>query len=139
MDNERIDRLLETTRVIAVVGCSGTPSKEAHRVPSFVQDQGYDVVPVNPNHEELLGVPCHPDLPTAWDRHPDPIQMVNVFRPAPETPAIARQTVDIGAEALWLQLGIRHPESRSIADEAGLDYVEDRCIYQELNRRMTSS
>jgi pyruvate/2-oxoglutarate dehydrogenase complex dihydrolipoamide acyltransferase (E2) component len=62
---------------------------------------------------------------------PEPVDLVDVFRPSEEAPAIAEQAVAVGAKALWLQQGIRSPEARRIATEAGLDYVEDRCTGAE--------
>lgn len=119
--------LLSRARRIAVVGCSASPGKDAHEVPRYLLDKGYDVLPVNPTAPEILGRKAYKTLADV----PAPIDMVNVFRPAEEAPAIARAAIDAGAKALWLQLGIRSPEARRIAEEAGLAYVEDRCIRTE--------
>jgi len=123
MSAEEARRLLETARVIAVVGCSANPSKAAHRIPAELQQRGYEVIPVNPNHEELLGERCYSSLADV----PGPIDLVDVFRPAAEAPGVAREAVEVGAGALWLQLGIRSEEARRTAEDAGLAYVEDRC------------
>ena len=123
--------ILTRTRSIAVVGCSATPGKDAHEIPLFLLQQGYEVYPVNPSGAEIFGKPSYKTLADV----PRPIDLVNVFRPADETPAIARQAADLRARALWLQLGIRHPDARRIAEDAGMDYVEDRCIRTEARAR----
>ena len=84
---------------------------------------GYRVIPVRPSCLEVLGVPCVDSLADI----DEPIDVVDVFRRAEHTPAVAREAVEVGAGALWLQLGIVSPEARAIASDAGLDYVEDAC------------
>ncbi len=115
--------LLERVRVIAVVGCSTDPRKAAHRIPAQLQEAGFRIIPVHPGAEEILGERAYRSLRDI----PEPVDLVDVFRPGPETPPFARDAVAIGASALWLQLGITSAESRAIAREGGLDYVEDRC------------
>lgn len=117
-------KLLENAQTIAVVGCSATPGKDAHEVPRDVLQMGWDVRPVNPSAADIFGRPAHRTLADV----PGPVDIVNVFRPAEEAPAIARQAIAAGARALWLQTGIASPEARRIAEEAGLAYVEDVCI-----------
>jgi uncharacterized protein len=90
----------------------------------YLLAQGYDVIPVRPvGCDEVLGIRCARSLHEI-DR---PIDLVDVFRRAEHTPPHAQEAVEVGAGALWLQLGIVSDESRRIADEAGLDYVEDLC------------
>lgn len=90
----------------------------------YLLAQGYRVIPVRPaGCDEVLGVPC---VRTLGDID-EPIDLVDVFRRAEHTPPHAREAVEAGAGALWLQLGIVSAESRRIAEEAGLDYVEDAC------------
>lgn len=126
--------ILEKTKTIAVVGCSATPGKDAHEVPKFVA-QHYTVLPVNPTAPEVLGLRAYPRLEDV----PRPVDLVNVFRPAAEAPAIARQAAAIGAKALWLQTGIASDEARRIAEEAGMAYVEDVCIRVLLTRKLALS
>jgi len=122
--------VLERYGVIAVVGASRSPHKEAHRVPRQMQAAGYRVIPVNPYADELFGQMVYRTLADI----PEPVEIVDVFRPPGDTPEVARQAVAIGAKAVWLQLGISSPEARAIAEEAGLDYVENRCIAVEMAR-----
>ncbi|MFI6049839.1 CoA-binding protein [Streptomyces violascens] len=116
--------VLGTARTIAVVGASDVPGKAAHEIPAYLQAQGFEVIPVNPRGGRVLGVPALASL----DDLDRPVDIVNVFRPAPETPGVARQAVRIGARSLWLQLGIVSDEARRIAEAGGLDVVMNRCI-----------
>jgi uncharacterized protein len=122
--------VLERSRVIAVVGISRYLHKEAGRVPAQLQMAGYRIVPVNPHADVLLGEKVYRTLQDI----PEPVDLVNVFRPSREAPEVVRQAVDIGAKAVWLQLRISSEEARRIAEEGGLDYVENRCIAVEMVR-----
>ena len=124
--------LLEATTTIAVVGCSAHPEKAAHRIPAQMLERGFTVIPVNPGVEEILGQRAYPDLTSI--PADVALDLVDVFRPSDETPAVVRQAIERGAAAVWLQLGIAHPEARRLAEEAGLGYVEDRCLGVEAAR-----
>ncbi len=89
----------------------------------YLQEVGYRCIPVNPNADEVLGERAYPSLRDL----PERVDFVDVFRRPEYCAAVAEDAVAIGAQALWLQLGIRSPEARRIAEEAGLDYVEDAC------------
>lgn len=123
-------RILEDFATITVVGLSADPVKSAHSVPAAMQAYGWRIVPVNPHAHELLGEPVYRRLADV----PGGAEFVNVFRPAAQTPDVARQAVAAGAKALWLQLGIVSAEARQIAESAGLLYVEDRCLAVERAR-----
>ncbi len=118
------ERILREFRTVAVVGLSRDPEKAAHAIPKALQAAGFRVIPVNPVADELLGETVYRTL----GEIPFPVELVLVFRPAEFAPDIAEQAVAIGAKALWLQQGIVSPRARQIAAEAGLLYVEDRCI-----------
>ncbi|MCZ0988356.1 CoA-binding protein [Streptomyces diastatochromogenes] len=116
--------ILSGARTIAVVGASAEPGKSAHEIPAYLQRKGFRVIPVNPHHSEVLGVPAVPSLLDIGE----PIDIVDVFRPAPETPDVARDAVAIGARALWLQLGIVSDRAHEIAESGGLSIVMNRCL-----------
>jgi predicted CoA-binding protein len=120
-------QLLADAKVIAVVGASRDPNKAAHSVPRQMQRHGWRIIPVNPYADELLGEKVYRSVAEI----PFPVDLVNVFRPAADAPAVVRDAIAAGAPAVWLQLDIVSPEARRLATEAGLDYVENRCIAVE--------
>jgi predicted CoA-binding protein len=128
--SELTHRLLEDFDTITVVGLSTDPTKAAHSVPAAMQAYGWRIIPVNPHADELLGERVHRSLADI----PQPVGLVNVFRPSHEAADIALQAVAAGAKALWLQLGITSREAREICESNGVLYVEDRCIAVERAR-----
>jgi predicted CoA-binding protein len=125
-----VERILRSYAEITVVGASRHQEKAAHYVPAHMQQHGWRIIPVNPFADTILGEPVHRRLADV----PGVVGLVDVFRPSGQTPDIARQAVAAGATALWLQLGIASAESRAIAEQAGLLYVEDRCLIIEQQR-----
>ena len=116
--------ILAGARTIAIVGASPKPYRPSHGVMRYLLEQGYDVIPVRPaGCDAVLGVPCARTVADI-DRAVD---LVDVFRRPDACPDVARDAVAAGAGALWLQLGIVSHEARQIAEEAGLDYVENAC------------
>jgi uncharacterized protein len=122
--DDELREIYGETKTIAVVGASNDESKAANSIPRYLQRQGYRIVPVNPRGGEILGEHAYPSL-TEVDV---PVDVVDVFRPSEETPAIARDAVTIGAKVLWLQLGIESDEAAKIAQEGGLRAVMNLCI-----------
>jgi predicted CoA-binding protein len=120
-------QILAESRTIAVVGASRHPGKSAYSVPLHILKHGWHVIPVNPYADEIWEQRCYHTLAEI----PEPVDLVNVFRPSADTPEVARQAVAIGAKALWLQQDIASAEARAIAKAGGLDYVEDLCIAVE--------
>lgn len=125
-----VEQILSKYDTITVVGASADPAKAAHTVPAHMQNHGWRIIPVNPRADELFGEPVYRTLGDI----PEQIGLVDVFRPSDQTAEIARQAVAAGATALWLQLGIASAEAREIAENAGLLYVEDRCLVIEQRR-----
>jgi uncharacterized protein len=118
------EEILASAKTVAMVGASPNPDRPAHGVMRYLMSAGYRVIPVRPlDCEDVLGVPCVATLAEI----DEPIDLVDVFRNVDACPGHAREAVEVGAKALWLQLGLVSPESRRIALEAGLDYVEDEC------------
>jgi uncharacterized protein len=123
-ERERLLSIYAQTRTIAVVGASADASKAAHRVPRYLQSQGYRILPVNPHGGEIFGEHVYRSLAEI----DTPVDVVDVFRPAQEAPEIAREAIAIGAKVLWLQLGIVSEEAKQIAEAAGLIVVMNRCM-----------
>jgi predicted CoA-binding protein len=116
--------ILRDAKTIALVGASPAPQRPSYGVMRYLLAAGYRVLPVNPEAgAEVLGVPCVGRL----SELEEPVDLVDVFRRPEHCGAVAEEAAAIGAGALWLQLGIRSAEARRIAEEAGLDYVEDEC------------
>lgn len=116
---------------IGVVGCSSTPGKDAHDIPKYLLDHGYEIVPINPNADEIFGTNAYDSL-GAVDRDLD---IVNVFRPSDELPDIADAFLARDdATVLWTQLGIRDTAVAERVDAAGRIIVQDRCLKVEHRR-----
>ena len=115
--------ILQSAKTIAVGGASRDPDRAGGSVPAGLQSRGFRIIPINPYADKLFGERAYRSLLEVGE----PIDLVDVFRPAADAPEIARQAVAMGAKALWLQLDIRSEEARRIAEAAGLEFVEDQC------------
>ncbi len=141
MNNNEIKKILENSKTIAMIGVSsekkGEDPKNLKRKPAnvvmkYMQDFGYKVIPVNPfaegeviNGETVIG---------SLDKISEKIDIVDIFRPSKETPAIAKEAVKIGTKVLWLQYGIQNEETKKIAEDANIQYVSNLCIKQEYQK-----
>ena len=120
---DMVRRMLSAKRV-AVVGLSDDPSRASYGVAQYLKSVGKEILPVNPNHETVMGLKCYPSLEDV----PGPIDVVDVFRRPEFCADVTRAAVAAGAKGVWLQSGIRSEEARRIAAEAGIDFVQDRCM-----------
>jgi predicted CoA-binding protein len=117
-------QILEESQTIAVVGASRHEEKAAYAVPLQLKLHGWRVIPVNPYAQRIWDEPCYPKLADI----PEPVDLVNVFRPSAQAAAVVAEAVAIGAKAVWLQQGIVSAQARQIAQDAGIDYIEDQCM-----------
>jgi predicted CoA-binding protein len=122
--------LLRSAKTIAVVGMSANPEKDAHTVPKYMAEHGYRIIPVNPNATEILGLKVFKAITDV----PQPVDIVDVFRPGPECDKVAEAAIKIRPRAVWLQLGITNPRAKQIVESAGIQYIEDRCLRVEHQR-----
>ncbi len=124
--------IIKNAKTIAVVGCSTNPEKAAHEVPKYLQSQGYKIIPVNPRADRILGEPARKSL----SEINEPVDIVDVFRPSDETPAIVAEAVKLSPppKLIWLQLGIKNDEAEKIAKENGILIVMDHCLMVEHKR-----
>jgi predicted CoA-binding protein len=129
-DPATIRTILSTAKTVAIVGLSPKPERPSYFVGSYLHSEGYHVIPVNPRASEIFGQKAYPDLSSV----PEVIDVVDVFRNAEDCLEIARQAVQIGAKALWLQLRIVNLEAAQLAADAGLMVVMDRCMKVEHGR-----
>ena len=129
-DGEKTRRILLRYRTLAVVGLSAQWHRPSYFAAKYMQEHGYRVIPVNPMYDEILGEKCYKSVRDI----PDKVDVVDCFRKSAEIPAIAEEAVAIGARVLWMQLGVENPAARRIAESAGLEVVENRCVKIEHGR-----
>jgi len=133
LDNAGIERAMRASRRIAVVGASSNPSRPSFTVFRYLVQQGFECIPVNPNERDVLGVPAYRTLAEAV-AETGRFDMVDVFRRSELCVPHAEEAVATGARVLWLQLGIVNWEAATVAHDAGLDVVMDRCTAIEWRR-----
>jgi len=121
------EEILSFSRVVAVVGLSSKPGRPSYQVASYLKEQGYKIIPVNPTENQILGGPCYPDLVSV----PESIDVVDIFRRSEEVLPIVKEAIEIGAKAVWMQEGVINEEAAARAREAGLMVVMDKCIRKE--------
>ncbi|MEZ4709971.1 MAG: CoA-binding protein [Caldilineaceae bacterium] len=125
-----VRKILSETKTIAMVGLSPDPQRPSHFVATYLQYEGYRVIPVNPRASEILGEKSYPDLRSI----PFAVDMVDVFRRPEECVEIAKQAIEIGAKSLWFQLLVINLEAAQLAQDAGLQVIVDRCVKMEHGR-----
>jgi len=125
MNNDKAMRdILLSTKTIASVGLSSNTEKESYWIVSYLKDQGYHIIPVNPTATEILGEKAYPDLESV----PEKIDVVQVFRKSEDVPPIVDDAIKVGAKVVWMQEGIVNQEAAQKAREAGLQVVMDACM-----------
>jgi len=124
VNDREIRQLLETSKIIAVVGLSDKPERDSYRVAEYLQRQGYRIIPVNPTVDAVLGEKSYAsvsDIPASVD-------IVDIFRRSDAVGPVVEDAIAAGARAVWMQLGIENEEAAQAAEAAGLQVVMDRCI-----------
>ena len=133
-DDPEIAALLKSAKTIVVVGLSGNPEKDSHRVASYLQGKGYRIVPVNPMEARILGETSYPDLLAI----PFSVDIVDVFRKVEAIPEVVEQSIAIKARAVWMQRGLAHHESAEKARNSGMIVVQSKCLKVEHQRLAAS-
>ena len=146
MNDDQIKDILKNSKTIAMVGISsekkGEDPKNLKRKPAnvvmkYMQDFGYKVIPVNPFAEgEIIN---GEKVVSSLEKISEPIDIVDVFRPSKETPGFAKEAIKIGSKVLWLQYGIQNEDAKKIAQDAEVQYIENKCIKQEYQRLFQKS
>jgi len=121
------EEILKTSKHVAVVGLSPKSDRPSFRVAAYLKEQGYRIIPVNPQEREVLGELSYPDL----DSIPGPVDVVDIFRRSELVPPIVEEAIKIGAKAVWMQEGVINEDAAERAREAGLKVVMDRCMLKE--------
>ncbi len=146
MSDDQIKDILKNSKTIAMVGISSEKKgenpknlkrKPANVVMKYMQDFGYKVIPVNPFAEgEVIN---GEKVVSSLEKISEPIDIVDVFRPSKETPGFAKEAIKIGSKVLWLQYGIQNEDAKKIAEDAEVQYIENKCIKQEYQRLFQKS
>jgi uncharacterized protein len=129
-DSDKLRRILRTSRTIAVVGLSAQWHRPSYFAAKYLQEHGYRVIPVNPTYDTILGEKSYKRLADI----PGKVDVVDCFRKSEEIPALAEEAVRMGAKVLWMQLGVHNAPARALAEAAGLEVVENRCMKIEHGR-----
>ena len=121
-----------TLKKVAVIGMSRTESKAAHFVPKYLSENGFDIIPINPNSDEILNRKCYKEI-TEVDGE---IDIVDVFRPSEDVLPFVKEAIKKNPKVIWLQEGIHNEEAENLAREHGIDVVFNRCMLAEHQRLM---
>ncbi len=127
MNDQQLKELYRTIKTIASVGLSANPQKPSWGVTLYLKEHGYRIIPVNPTAKEIHGEPVYPDLLAI----PDPVDVVQLFRPAEEVMPFVEQAIQIKAQVVWMQEGTANAEAAQKAEAAGLRVVMNRCMRAE--------
>lgn len=130
--SDEIKDILKRCKKIAVVGLSPKEERDSNKVAGYLMEQGYEIVPVNPGQKEILGKKCFKTLKDI----PFQVDLVDLFINPTRVPPIVDQAIEIGADVIWMQLGIAHNESAEKARKAGIQVVMNRCIKIEHKKIM---
>jgi uncharacterized protein len=130
MDDETLRQAMIGARTIAVVGLSDNPARPSHGVARYLQSQGYRIIPVNPNIQEVLGEQAYPDLISV----PDAIDLVDVFRRSDQVAPTVDEAITKGVSTIWMQLGVVDEQAAQRARDAGITVIMDRCLAVEHRR-----
>ncbi|MDH3203354.1 MAG: CoA-binding protein [Nitrosopumilus sp.] len=128
--DKQIRAILSSSKTVAVVGISTNPEKSAHYVPKYLQSKGYDIVPINPNAEQILGKRCLKSIEDVEDA----IDIVQIFRPSDQVLPFVKIAISKNPKVIWLQKGIHNLQAEELALEKGIDVVFNRCMLEEHQR-----
>ena len=124
INDHELKEILQSAKTIASVGLSSNPQKESYGIVTYLKQQGYHIIPVNPTADEIMGEKSYPDLPSV----PEKIDVVQVFRKPEDVPPVVDDAIKAGAKVIWMQEGIVNEEAAQKAREAGLQVVMDACM-----------
>lgn len=136
--DDMIQNIFRKARTVAVYGMSTNPAKPSHSVPIFLQSHGFQIMPIHPGAESIAGHTCHVHLDDIEQR----IDILEVFRPSGQTLQVVREALERrkkrgDIDVIWLQLGIRNEEAQAMAEQAGVTFIQDKCMKIEYQRLKT--
>jgi uncharacterized protein len=129
-DIPTLRRILMEYKRVAMVGLSADWWRPSNFAAKYLLEHGFELIPVNPKYDEILGQKCYPDLASI----PGPVDIVDLFQRSERVPPFVDQAIEIGARCIWMQLGVVNEEAAQKARDAGLDVVMDRCMKIEYAR-----
>jgi predicted CoA-binding protein len=143
MSKNRIEEILTKYKTVAIIGLSRDPSKDSHSVATYLQTQGYKIIPINPTTKEVLGEKSYKTLLDIPPQIQKTIEIVDIFRPSEDVPAIVEQAIKLKERndkpyVIWMQLGIINEQAAATARAAGLEVVMNRCMRQE-HKKLSSN
>jgi predicted CoA-binding protein len=130
LTDKELKEILKSSKTIAVVGCSRDPEKDAYKVPKYLKEKGYKIIPVNPFAEEILGEKVYKNLSEIKEA----VDIVDIFRPSEECLEIVKEAIKLKPKAIWMQLGIENKEAEKLAKENKIKVVMNKCIMREHQR-----
>ena len=131
--DQDIKQLLKTAKTIAVVGLSPDPERPSYEVANYLQSKGYKIIPVRPGIKEILGEKAYASLTEI----PESVDLVDIFRKTEFIPEVVDEAIRIKTKAVWMQLGLSHPQAAQKAVSAGISAIENRCILIEHKRLLS--
>lgn len=143
MSKNRIEEILTKYKTVGIIGLSRDPSKDSHSVATYLQTQGYKIIPINPTTKEVLGEKSYKTLLDIPPQIQKTIEIVDIFRPSEDVPSIVEQAIKLKEKndkpyVIWMQLGIINEQAAAIARAAGLEVVMNRCMRQE-HKKLSSN
>jgi predicted CoA-binding protein len=121
------EKILKNSKTVAIVGLSANPERPSNEVGKYLKENGYQIIPVNPMEKTILGEISYPDLASI----PGKVDVVDIFRKPEDVPPIVKESIMIGAKAIWMQEGIKNEAAAAEAEKAGLKVVMDKCMRKE--------
>src|SRR3989344_3646241 len=132
MESAEIKKILESCKTIAVVGCSSNPEKAANRIPKYMQEHGYKIIPVNPNSENILSEKTYKSISEIKKK----VDIIDIFRPSEECLEVVKESIKLNPKVIWMQLGIINEEAKKLAEKNGIKVVMDKCLMVEHKKLM---
>ncbi len=137
--NADVKEVLQSAKTIAIIGCSPNPYRTSNYIAKFLMERDYTIIPVNPGHDEILGVKCYrslSDIPAQMQ-----IDVVNIFRDSAHTAGVMDEVLEWNKASgqnptVWTQLDVSSPEAEEIADKNNVPYIKNRCIMVEWEREI---
>jgi predicted CoA-binding protein len=130
LSDKELKEILRSSKTIAVVGCLRDPEKDAYKVPKYLKEKGYKIIPINPFAEEILGEKVYKNLSEIKEE----VDIVDIFRPSEECLEIVKEAIKLKPKVIWMQLGIENKEAEKLAKENKIKVVMNKCIMREHQR-----